>query len=45
MLGSKPVRNRANHFMVGARFAHRLDRLARDLQESVAAGDVEVVML
>ena len=45
MLGAEALRQAADDVVVGARLGMGLDHLARHLQEGVAAGGVDVVML
>ena len=45
MGGPQALRQPAQHVMVRACLAHRLDHGAGDLQMGVSAGDVEIVML
>ena len=45
MLGAEALRQRADHFVVGAAALRRLDRLAAELQILMAAAGVDVVVL
>ena len=45
MLGAEPARQRADHLVVGAAFAGRLDQLRPEQNVLTAAGGIEVVVL
>src|SRR5437867_712493 len=45
MLCSEPPRQCADHLVIGARLRQGFDNLARNLQNSMTPGDIEIVML